>query len=77
MLLVGVCGAVPRTGGGKGEGGEEILLGDVIISKTVVQYDFGRQYASILKLKDTAENSPGKLNKDIGNLLALFEPRLG
>jgi len=38
-LLVGICGGVPRTGSG-----DEILLGDVIISKIVVQYDFGRQY---------------------------------
>ncbi|GAB1310657.1 hypothetical protein MFIFM68171_00867 [Madurella fahalii] len=35
-LLVGICGAVPQTGG------MEILLGDVVISKAIVQYDFGR-----------------------------------
>ncbi|KAL2139431.1 hypothetical protein VTI28DRAFT_5245 [Corynascus sepedonium] len=37
-LLVGICGGVPQAGG------MEILLGDVVISKAIVQYDFGRQY---------------------------------
>lgn len=36
VLLIGVCGAVTH------RPGAEILLGDVIISKFVVQYDFGR-----------------------------------
>ncbi|KAF3920772.1 hypothetical protein ABW20_dc0104134 [Dactylellina cionopaga] len=38
-LVVGICGGVPlRT-----RRGEDILLGDVVISKGLVQYDFGRQ----------------------------------
>jgi nucleoside phosphorylase len=43
-LIVGVCGGVPR---------EEILLGDVIISKKAVQIDFGRQYPDRFEIKDT------------------------
>ncbi|KAL3476857.1 hypothetical protein BJX99DRAFT_257981 [Aspergillus californicus] len=35
-LVVGICGAVPSCG--------NIILGDVVISEGIVQYDFGRQY---------------------------------
>lgn len=38
-LLVGICGGVPRT-----QNGFDIMLGDVIISRTIVQYDFGKRY---------------------------------
>ncbi|KAH0437082.1 hypothetical protein CcaCcLH18_03950 [Colletotrichum camelliae] len=38
-LIVGICGAVPFIPGT----GDEIVLGDVIISDGVVQYDFGRR----------------------------------
>jgi hypothetical protein len=40
-LVVGVCGGVPFNKSDK----EEILLGDVVISKGVIQYDFGRQFS--------------------------------
>jgi len=65
-LLVGVCGGVPRTGKG---GGDEVLLGDVVISKIVVQYDFGSQYPDQFIMKDTF----GKPTRDIRNFLILFE----
>ncbi|KAL5085843.1 hypothetical protein Trisim1_009913 [Trichoderma cf. simile WF8] len=38
-LLVGICGGVP-----KAQNGSDIMLGDVIISRTIVQYDFGKRY---------------------------------
>ncbi|KAL6825503.1 nucleoside phosphorylase domain-containing protein [Trichoderma sp. SZMC 28015] len=38
-LLVGICGGVPKT-----QNGCDIMLGDVIISRTIVQYDFGKRY---------------------------------
>lgn len=37
-LVVGICGGVPTAGG------TEILLGDVIISDCIVEYDLARQY---------------------------------
>jgi nucleoside phosphorylase len=37
-LVVGVCGGAPYPLSGR-----EVFLGDVIISDSVVQYDFGRQ----------------------------------
>ncbi|KAK5998739.1 hypothetical protein PT974_01121 [Cladobotryum mycophilum] len=39
-LLVGICGGVPKPN----DDGDEILLGDVIISNALVQFDFGRRY---------------------------------
>lgn len=37
VLVVGICGAAPFT-----STGEEIILGDVVISEALIQYDFGR-----------------------------------
>jgi nucleoside phosphorylase len=70
-LLVGVCGAAPYSRK------DEILLGDVIISKTVVQHDFGRQYADRFIRKETTGDSLGRANKDVRNLVAIFETDRG
>lgn len=44
-LLVGICGGVPYLPAKTGETGEtELILGDVIISFSIVEYDFGKQY---------------------------------
>lgn len=64
-LIVGVCGAVPFT-----STGEEILLGDVIISERVVQYDFGRQYTEGFVLKDTPKDALAAPNNEISGLLS-------
>lgn len=68
-LLVGVCGGVPFHGPGKKF---EIILGDVVISNTVVQYDLGRQYGHKFVRKDTDDDNLGRPNKDIRGLLALM-----
>ncbi|KAF3070243.1 hypothetical protein CFAM422_006774 [Trichoderma lentiforme] len=47
-LLVGICGGVPRT-----QNGSDIMLGDVIISRTIVQYDFGKRYPDQFIRKQT------------------------
>jgi nucleoside phosphorylase len=73
-LLVGICGGVPRAGDGEEN---EILLGDVIVSTTIVQYDFGRQYPDKFVRKNTIEDNLGKPNKDVRNLLVMFETDLG
>ncbi|KAJ5379376.1 hypothetical protein N7509_012495 [Penicillium cosmopolitanum] len=39
-LVVGICGGVPSYLDGK----DDIILGDVMISDGIVQYDFGRQF---------------------------------
>lgn len=67
VLLVGGCAAVPRIDNA------EILLGDVIISTGVIQYDFGRQYPSGFLRKDTASDNLGKPQKEIRNMLAALQ----
>ncbi|KAI1274720.1 purine and uridine phosphorylase [Xylaria sp. FL0933] len=70
-FLVGICGGVPGTGA------EGALLGDVVISKTVIQFDFGRQFPGKFVAKDTIEDNLGRPNKDIRGLIASFETHLG
>ncbi|KAL6407229.1 Nephrocystin-3 [Ilyonectria robusta] len=70
-LLVGICGAVPQVDGA------EVLLGDVIISRYVVQHDFGRQYSDEFVPKKTIEDTLGRPNKEIRILNALLETRSG
>lgn len=66
-LLVGICGGVPRIED------DDVFLGDVVVSKAIVQYDFGRQYPGGFEIKNTIEDSLGRANKDIRGLLAVFE----
>jgi nucleoside phosphorylase len=49
-LVVGICGGVP----GEREDGE-LILGDVVISDGIVQYDFGRQYPDTYMAKSGSE----------------------
>ncbi|KAL6898330.1 hypothetical protein GGI43DRAFT_408932 [Trichoderma evansii] len=71
-FLVGICGAVPQP-----NAETEILLGDVIISKYVVQYDLGRRNPDGFERKETVDVTLGRPNKDIRNLAALLNTRLG
>lgn len=70
-FLVGVCGGIPTIGA------DEVLLGDVVISKSVIQHDFGRQYPNKFVSKDTVEDCLSRPNKDIRSLIASFETELG
>ncbi|KAL6814868.1 hypothetical protein J3E69DRAFT_346206 [Trichoderma sp. SZMC 28015] len=69
-ILVGMCGGVPRISN------LDAFLGDVIVSKTIIQYDYGKQYPGHFSVKNTVEDSLGKANRDIGSLLAVFETEL-
>lgn len=73
VLLVGICAGVPNTGGGD----DEILMGDVIISKRVIQYDFGRKYTDAFVWKDTREGNLGKARKNILTLIQSLETDRG
>lgn len=65
-LVVGVCGVVPF-----GSDGEEIVLGDVVVSDSVIQYDLGRQLPTgRFVRKDTLLDSLGRPNAEIRALLA-------
>ena len=63
-LVVGICGGVPKT-----FDGIEILLGDVIISTSVIQIDFGRQYPNKFVRKDAVEDTLGRANHEIRAVL--------
>jgi nucleoside phosphorylase len=71
VILSGICGGAPYNGR------DEILLGDVVISKTVVQYDLGRKYPNEFLRKDTIEDNLSKHGKNIRNFLALFSTENG
>lgn len=73
-LLVGICGGVPRVGI---DGADEILLGDVIISKSIVQYDYGRLFSHKFVRKNTADDNPSKQNKYVRNVVAQLETDRG
>ncbi|ORY63100.1 uncharacterized protein BCR38DRAFT_410062 [Pseudomassariella vexata] len=71
-ILTGICGGVPSPGTD-----DEILLGDIVISNSIVQYDLGRQYPGKFSRKDTVHDNLGRPSKDIRTLLAIFETHLG
>lgn len=64
-IVVGICGIVPFN-----SAGGEMILGDVIISSGVVQYDLGRQLPDRFVRKDTLLDSLGRPNAEIRSLLA-------
>ena len=72
-LVVGVCGGVPN---GTDEE-KEILLGDVIISTGLVEYNFGRQFPDKFIRKDTLESNLGRPNAEIRSFLARIKGRTG
>lgn len=63
VLLVGICGGVPNPGN------IEVLLGDVIISSSVVQYDFGRRYPEGFRRKDNPKDNLNGPSKEIASTL--------
>ncbi|KAF3185460.1 hypothetical protein TWF225_005242 [Orbilia oligospora] len=52
-LVVGICGGVPA---GK-NGGSDMLLGDIIISTVIVEYDNGRQLPNRVVRRDTLNDN--------------------
>ncbi|KAK4118134.1 hypothetical protein N657DRAFT_535568, partial [Parathielavia appendiculata] len=67
-LIVGVCGVVPFRPGSSGTA--ETVLGDVIVSDGVVQYDLGRRLPGQFVQKDTLLDTLGRPNTEIRALLA-------
>ncbi|KAJ4267504.1 hypothetical protein NW762_003611 [Fusarium torreyae] len=68
VLVTGICGGVPKP-----HANEELILGDVIISKAVVQHDLGRRYPDKFETKDTLDDRLGRPTRNIRNFIALFE----
>lgn len=65
-LLDGICGVLPTSP----EGNEQIFLGDVIVSKGLIQYDFGRQLPGKFRRKDSVLDSLGPLHPEIRGFVA-------
>lgn len=71
-IVTGICGGVPGVGTDK-----ELLLGDVVISKCIVQYDLGRRYADRFAMKEAVEDSLGRPHESVRSVLAVFETNSG
>lgn len=64
-LIVGICGGAPYSASE-----EEIFLGDVIMSDSVIEYDFGRQYPGGFQRKTDVRDTLGRPNRKIRALFA-------
>ncbi|KAF4930991.1 Kinesin light chain [Colletotrichum viniferum] len=71
-FLCGICGGVPNP-----SHDVEILLGDVIISENVVEYDYGRQYPSTFAHKNTVSDVLGMPVKEIRSFLTYLKTDFG
>lgn len=71
MLLTGICGGVPRT-----RAIPELLLGDVVISNSVIQHDLGRQFPDQFAMKDGAADMLGRPQRNIRNLVSIVDTSL-
>jgi nucleoside phosphorylase len=70
-IVMGICGGVPTTANGV-----EIVLGDVIISTSVIQIDFGRQYPNEFVRKASLEETLGRANPEIQSFVGKISGRL-
>ena len=70
-IVVGICGGVPTTANGV-----EIVLGDVIISTSVIQIDFGRQYPNEFIRKASPEDTIGRANPEVRSFVGKVSSRL-
>ncbi|KAJ5662959.1 hypothetical protein N7507_003690 [Penicillium longicatenatum] len=66
-LVVGVCGGVPSLLAGK----EDLILGDVVVSEGIVQYDFGRQFPDAFLSKARPELPGPKIRGLLAKLRGL------
>ncbi|KAK1780029.1 hypothetical protein QBC45DRAFT_477241 [Copromyces sp. CBS 386.78] len=73
VLSVGVCGGVPLAKVGGRD--EEIVLGDVVISNMLTQYDMGRQFPDRFVARTEIEHLLGRPKRDIRGLLKDLESR--
>lgn len=67
-IVVGICGGVP----GERDGENEVLLGDIIISTALKQYDFGRQYDNGTITRNTVEDNFSRPNMEIRSFLSKY-----
>jgi nucleoside phosphorylase len=68
-LVVGICGGAPFS-----PEDQDIFLGDVIISDSVIEYDFGRQYPGGFQRKTDLKSTLGRPSRKIRTLLNGLRP---
>ncbi|KAL7948356.1 hypothetical protein V8C42DRAFT_314180 [Trichoderma barbatum] len=66
-FFVGIRGGIPCISD------EDVFLGDVMLGKTIIQYDYGSQNPAGFEAKLTAEDSLARANKDIRGFLKIFK----
>ncbi|KAK9443465.1 NACHT and Ankyrin domain protein [Metarhizium brunneum] len=66
-ILTGICGGVPHA---EANG---IVLGDVILAKTVVQYDLGREYHDGFREINTVDGGLGRPCKPVRSFLSTIQ----
>jgi nucleoside phosphorylase len=72
-LVVGICGGVPSYKRPDADhAAEEILLGDVIISNGIVQYDFARQFSDKVVRKDNPDDNLSRPPPEIRSFLSMI-----
>ncbi|KAJ6036862.1 Pfs NB-ARC and TPR domain protein [Penicillium herquei] len=69
-LVVGICGGAPYL-----SDSQQIFLGDVIISDSVVQYDFGKQYPGGFQRRTSVKDTLGRPSLEIRSLIAGLKAR--
>ncbi|KAI1023847.1 hypothetical protein LB504_005031 [Fusarium proliferatum] len=69
-LLVGICGGLPRIMN------RDAFLGDVVMSKSVVQYDSGKQYPNHYIIDKNVQDKLESPYKEIRSLIAAFETEM-
>jgi nucleoside phosphorylase len=74
-LVVGICGGVPTNAEAETEDAA-IVLGDVVISKGLVQYDLGREYTDGFQRRDTLIDNLPQPNSRLQGLLRKLEGKL-
>ncbi|GAW20768.1 hypothetical protein ANO14919_102790 [Xylariales sp. No.14919] len=72
-VLIGICGGVPI----EWKNGEEILLGDVIVSERLEQFDMGKHYPDGFQTRTDRSNSLGKPAKPVMSLIAGLTTQFG
>ncbi len=63
-LLVGICGGAPNS-----QAGEEMILGDVVISGSLVEYDSGKKFPDKFIRKSLPDNPFGQPNAEVSLFL--------
>lgn len=68
VLVVGICGGVPFPGKE-----QEMLLGDVAVSNSAIQYDLGRRFPDTFAVKEGPRDNLRKLPSSIDNLVTFLQ----